>query len=210
MEKYFYDNYYAKTQFDQSVYDMAYCFVMNKEYMRCINLIEKHDLVFRHEKFRILYAQAQIYSGSIVEAIATLETKIEEQDIWRLDGSSTGSEEAGASTGFALGGGSSSNLSNPNLNELVDDIVEGQESANLLGHRGLRRSPKAKFYYDIKDPYDNIEYDSYLQSNQHNNSVESKKYLLLAGAYEQQENKFNAVNNYKMALRINPECYQAF
>jgi hypothetical protein len=69
VEKYFYDNYHAKTQFDQSVYDMAYCFVMNKEYMRCINLIEKHDLVYRHEKFRILYAQAQIYSGSIVDAI---------------------------------------------------------------------------------------------------------------------------------------------
>jgi len=34
--------------------------------------------------------------------------------------------------------------------------------------------------------------------------------MLLGGAYEQQENKFNAINNYKEALRINPNCYSAF
>lgn len=205
VELYFYEFYFAKAQFDQSVFDMAYCFVMNKEYMRCINLIEKHDLVFRHHKFRNLCAQAQIYSGSILEAIQTLETKIQEQDVWRLDGASSGSEEAGASSGFAIGGGSSSNHSN--LNDLVDDIVEGQESGNLLGHRGLRRSLKAKFHYDIRDPFEVIEFEFYLSSNPDSASDESKRYLLLGGAYEQQENKINAVNNYKMALRVNPECY---
>ena len=45
VEYHFYEFYFAKAQFDQSVFDLAYCFVMNKEYMRCINLIEKHDLV---------------------------------------------------------------------------------------------------------------------------------------------------------------------
>ena len=33
---------------------------------------------------------------------------------------------------------------------------------------------------------------------------------MLASAYELQENKFNAVNFYKQALIINPECYEAF
>jgi len=33
---------------------------------------------------------------------------------------------------------------------------------------------------------------------------------LLGSSYEQQENKFNAVNSYKNALRFNPECYEAF
>jgi hypothetical protein len=38
----------------------------------------------------------------------------------------------------------------------------------------------------------------------------SKKYLLLAGAYESQENKINAVKYYKEALYYDCECYQAF
>lgn len=34
--------------------------------------------------------------------------------------------------------------------------------------------------------------------------------MLLGLSYEQQENKFNAVNYYKQAIRINPECFEAF
>lgn len=42
------------------------------------------------------------------------------------------------------------------------------------------------------------------------NTYLSRKHILLAGSYEQQENKFNAIQNYKEALRLNPECYTAF
>jgi hypothetical protein len=59
-QRYTYEKHFCKTQFDQSVYDLAFSFMQNKEYMRCINIIEKHELVYRHEKFRILVAQAQI------------------------------------------------------------------------------------------------------------------------------------------------------
>ena len=40
--------------------------------------------------------------------------------------------------------------------------------------------------------------------------IQSKKSLLLAGAYEQQENKEYASSYYKEALERNPECYEAF
>ena len=33
--------------------------------MRCIKIIEKHELVNKHEKFKVLMAEAQIYSGNI-------------------------------------------------------------------------------------------------------------------------------------------------
>ena len=81
--------------------------MQNKEYMRCINIIEKHELVYRHEKFRILVAQAQIHTGSIGEAIATLETKLPQQEVFKIDAKSDGVEGSGF--------GSSS------FNDLVDD-----------------------------------------------------------------------------------------
>ena len=55
-QRYTYEKHFCKTQFEQSVYDLAFSFMQNKEYMRCINIIEKHELVYRHEKFRILVA----------------------------------------------------------------------------------------------------------------------------------------------------------
>ena len=30
----------------QAVYDLAHCFLLNKEYSRCVQLIEKNELVF--------------------------------------------------------------------------------------------------------------------------------------------------------------------
>ena len=37
-----FEKLYWENRFQQSVYDMAYCLYMEKEYMRCISLIEKH------------------------------------------------------------------------------------------------------------------------------------------------------------------------
>jgi hypothetical protein len=59
-QRYTYEKHFCKAQFDQSVFDLASAFMLNKEFMRCINIVEKYELVYRHEKFRILVAQAQI------------------------------------------------------------------------------------------------------------------------------------------------------
>ena len=72
-----------------------------------MNIIEKHELLYSHEKFRILVAQAQIYTESIAEAIATLETKVSQQEVFKIDAKSDGVDGSGF--------GSSS------FNDLVDD-----------------------------------------------------------------------------------------
>lgn len=100
--------------------------------MRAINIVEKFDLTYKHEKFRILVAQAQIYSGAIQDAIATLETKITEQEVFKIDAKSEGGIEG---SGF----GSSS------FNDLVDDDPK-----------------VPIFVYDIKDSQDQIQYGDYL------------------------------------------------
>ena len=39
-----------------AVYDLAHCYMLNKEYLRCVQLIEKYELAFHDERFRILTA----------------------------------------------------------------------------------------------------------------------------------------------------------
>lgn len=35
---------------------LAHCYLLNKEYLRCVSIIEKYELAFYNEKFRILTA----------------------------------------------------------------------------------------------------------------------------------------------------------
>jgi len=51
--------------YEQCAYDLAYCYYQNKEYMRCINLVESLGLTFVHDKFRILLSEANIQSHQI-------------------------------------------------------------------------------------------------------------------------------------------------
>ena len=123
------------------------------------------------------------------------------------------------SSGFGVGSSSSQSYQNfINLNDLVDDFIQEQEGGNMMA---LRKSKKPCFLYKIIDPHDlKSTIESHLiGSNNMNLSKEiqkqkmfitSKKCLLLAGAYEQQENKHFAVTNYKEALIRNPECFEAF
>ena len=76
VQKLNYEKHYCHNQYIQSIYNLAYCFMLNKEYMRCINVIEKNDLIYSNEKFRVLTGQAYICSGRIAEAISVLEAKI--------------------------------------------------------------------------------------------------------------------------------------
>ena len=92
---------------------MAYCFMMNNEYMRCINLIEKEDLMKQHEKFQILVGHCYIQMGCIGMAIKILENKVEENDIYPIETGvsmmgASGSEDgrAGPSSGFGIGSSS--------------------------------------------------------------------------------------------------------
>ena len=43
-------------QFIKAVYDLAHCYLMNKENLRCVQLIEKYEMAFHSEQFRIITA----------------------------------------------------------------------------------------------------------------------------------------------------------
>lgn len=45
-----------KSEYAIAVYDLAYCYFLNKEYLRCVSHISKHELTYESEKFRILVA----------------------------------------------------------------------------------------------------------------------------------------------------------
>jgi len=47
-----------------AIYDLAYCFLLNAEYLRCVDLLENNDLVFSSLKFRILAGQALFSVGN--------------------------------------------------------------------------------------------------------------------------------------------------
>jgi hypothetical protein len=61
-------------QYVRAVYDLANAYFLNKEYMRCVNLIEKHSNSINRictyqnqysEKFRILTAQSLLSANHI-------------------------------------------------------------------------------------------------------------------------------------------------
>lgn len=42
----------------QATYDLAYCYLLNGENLRCVELCENNELVFSSLKFRILVGRA--------------------------------------------------------------------------------------------------------------------------------------------------------
>ena len=135
-----YYRFFCKNQYDQSVYDLACCFMENASYMRCINLVESHEMVDSHLRFRILLAQAYVMSGQVAMAIGILNGKVDSGEIYSIDGgqqtgeaaNAGGSDHEGApSSGFGIGSSSNQSLFN------LEDFIEGQDSQNML-NRGLR------------------------------------------------------------------------
>ena len=39
-----------------AIFDLAYCYLLNGEYLRCVELLENNELVYSSLKFRILAA----------------------------------------------------------------------------------------------------------------------------------------------------------
>ena len=72
-------------QYIRAAYDLAKAYFMNKEYMRCINIIDKQQVIIAKygvlpsmsfsEKFRILQAQAYLKSKNIDKCIEVIEKK---------------------------------------------------------------------------------------------------------------------------------------
>lgn len=131
-----------------AIYDLANAYFMNEQYIRCINLIEKHQPSItkypcsasfpQTEKFKILQAQAYLHSKNIDKCIETFEK--------------------------------SKNIENEGLSSFEMSVFE-EEQSNY--YKGL-------------------------------------KHLILAKAYEHQENNECSCLNYKLALQHNPENYEAF
>jgi hypothetical protein len=57
----------------QAVYDLGYCYLLNKEYLRCVELIEKQELVYHNLKFRLLVGQALLKARNVSACIKVLE-----------------------------------------------------------------------------------------------------------------------------------------
>ena len=62
--------------FVKAVYDLGHCYLMNKEYLRCVQLIEKYELAFHSEQFRILTSQALYQAGNLNACISVLEKNL--------------------------------------------------------------------------------------------------------------------------------------
>jgi hypothetical protein len=60
----------------RACYDLAHCYLLNKEHLRCVSLIEKYELVFHSEKFRIMTAQALLQAGNVNACINVLEKNL--------------------------------------------------------------------------------------------------------------------------------------
>ena len=121
----------------KAVYDLANCYFMNGDYQRCIDLLEKHQLLEHNERCQILTGHAYLKSGQIDYCIQLLERTPDENR---------------------------TNLTIPD---------EEEENENQSALKGL-------------------------------------KHLLLAKAYESQENNICAAKNYRKCLQHNCENFEAF
>ena len=54
-------------------YDLAYCYLLNGEHLRCVELLENNELVYSSLKFRILVGQALFKAGNVQACIRVLE-----------------------------------------------------------------------------------------------------------------------------------------
>jgi hypothetical protein len=124
---------YNSEQYIKAVYDLANAYFMNKEYVRCVKLIESRGVhvsdALTYQKFRILTAQAYLKSNNIESCIAILEK-------------------------------------------------------------------------DSSDP-SSLSFDLSILEEDQNSYYKGLKHLVLAKAYESQENNQCAAENYKLALKAN-------
>ena len=133
------------------MYDLAHCYLMNKENLRCVQLIEKYEMAFHSEQFRIMTAQALFQAANLNACISVLEK----------------------------------NLLNPLENE------------NLIG-------PNTSMEQNSPTP------DKSPEQKEEQSYYKGLRFLLLARAYEAQENKIYAVQFYKEALKHNSASFEAF
>lgn len=61
-------------------YDLAYCFLLNGEHLRCVELLENNELVYSSLKFRILTGKALLSAGNTQACIRVLEKDPQQQD----------------------------------------------------------------------------------------------------------------------------------
>jgi len=54
-------------------YDLAYCYLLNGEFLRCVELLENNELVYSSLKFRIITGQALLKAGNTQACIRVLE-----------------------------------------------------------------------------------------------------------------------------------------
>ena len=57
----------------QATYDLAYCYLLNAEHLRCVELLENNELVYSSLKFRVLVGQALLTAGNTQACIRVLE-----------------------------------------------------------------------------------------------------------------------------------------
>ena len=118
------------------------------------------------------------------------------------EGTNSENELGGISSGFAIGSSSNQSSNNMiNVNDLVDEFVQEQESGNIftrgmggLRHGSSRNMNKPFFLFRIRDPHiitafeDHLVLGHQLKTHdyiQERNFVISRKYLLLGLSYEQ-------------------------
>ena len=120
------------TDVSDNIYDLAYCLYLNKEYSRCVNLIQKYNMPYYNLKFLILLGEA-LFSCEDYEGVITFLEK------------------------------------------------------------------------------ESISFESPITNDKHtNNFLTSIRYLLLAKAYEMQENKQSAIKNYILSLQYDASNIEAF
>jgi hypothetical protein len=108
--------------------------MMNKEYQRCVQLIEKYELAFHSEQFRILTAQALFFAGNLNACINVLEKNLQnplENEVLLM--------QSGLSTVSAVG--ASMEHESPDRGGLTPDQQE-----ELSYYRGLRFLLLARSY----------------------------------------------------------------
>ena len=74
--------------FQQAVYDNANCFLVNKEYRRCIEMLEKFEMQSLNLKFRNLAGRALLLDSKTQQCIRLMaaEASPTELDPIKLDG----------------------------------------------------------------------------------------------------------------------------
>ena len=63
-----------------ATYDLAYCYLLNGENLRCVELLENNELVYASLKFRTLVGQALFNAGNIQACIRVLDKDPSEEN----------------------------------------------------------------------------------------------------------------------------------